>query len=434
MQKTYIKTIIDHLTQIFKTKDIRDKIFFSLVILVIFRLLAAIPVVGITAEAIKSLFAGSGFGDIVSTVSGGVLETASLVAIGLGPYINASVILQLLGSVIPKLEELKKEGSEGRRVISMWTRFLTVPMAILQSFVIYTTLRGTTGPDGLPLIQQLTTIQLLAMSSALSGGAILMMWLSELVAESGIGQQGSSYIIFIGIVANIPGLIMQNFQYMDLFEKFMLFTVYLVIIFAVIFITETEKRVRVQYSRRVRTTGQAYESFIPLKLTQFGVMPVIFAISLFSFPQLVAKFLLSRSLGDSVNWWSTQIISVLGNPWISNLGIFVLIVGFSFFYLTVVFNTDEQAEQLQKNGAFIPGIRPGKSTSSFLRKESFKLTIVGSVFLAFLAILPNLLKIAGVEYVAIISGTGFLIAVGTLLDMKRQIESMIVVRGYDRYM
>jgi preprotein translocase subunit SecY len=358
MQKTYINIITDRFVQIIKTKEIRDKIFFSLIILVVFRLLAAIPVVGITADAIKSLFAGNGFGDIVSTVSGGVIETASLVAIGLGPYINASVILQLLGSVIPKLEELRKEGAEGRRVISMWTRFLTVPMAILQSFVIYTTLRGFNGADGLPLIAQLSTLQLLAMSGALSGGAILMMWLSELVAESGIGQQGSSYIIFLGIVANIPGSITKNFQFMDTFEKIMLIVVYLAIIFAVIFITESEKRVRVQYSRRVRTTGQAYESFIPLKLTQFGVMPVIFAISLFSFPQLISQFLLSRNINESVNWWSNQIISTMSNPWFNNIGIFVLIIAFSFFYLTVVFNTDEQAEQLQKNGAFIPGIRP----------------------------------------------------------------------------
>jgi preprotein translocase subunit SecY len=434
MQKSYINVLSDRLVQIIRTKEIRDKIFFSLVILIVFRLLAAIPVVGITADAIKSLFSGNGFGDVVSTVSGGVLETASLIAIGLAPYINASVMLQLLGSVIPKLEQLKKDGTEGRKIISMWTRFLTVPMAILQSFAIYATLRGYVGADGLPLVPQLSTLELLAMSAALSAGAILMMWMAELVAESGIGQQGSSYLIFLGIIAGVPGLITQNFQYMDTFEKIMLVVVYLIIIFAVIFITESEKRIKVQYSRRVRTTGQAYDSFIPLKLTQFGVMPVIFAMSLFTFPILISQFLIGRNINPDVNYWSQQVQIFLQNPWVSNIGQFLLIIAFSFFYLTVVFNTDEQAEQLQKNGAFIPGIRPGKPTSEFLRKESFRLTIVGSIFLGFLAILPNLLQLGGVEYVAIISGTGFLIAVGTLLDMKRQIGAMVVVKGYDRYL
>lgn len=433
MQKTYISNILDKFKQIVRSKEIRDRVFFSLVILVVFRALAAIPVVGITADAIKSLFSGNGFGDIVSTVSGGVLETASLVAIGLAPYINASIMLQLLSSVIPKLEELKKEGAEGRKVISMWTRILTVPLAILQSFAIYATLRGFAGADGLPLIQQLSTLELLAMSAALSSGAILMMWMAELISESGIGQ-GSSYLIFIGIISGVPGLITQNFRFMDTFEKILLVAIYLLIIFSVVFILESEKRVKVQYSRRVRTTGQAYESFIPLKLTQFGVMPVIFAMSLFSFPQLIAQFLQGRNINENVNLWSAKIIEFMGDPWFYNIGVFLLIVGFSFFYLTVVFNTDEQAEQLQKNGAFIPGIRPGKHTSQFLRKESFKLTAVGGVFLGFLAILPNLMQIGSLEYVAIISGTGFLIAVGALLEIKRQIESMVVVRGYDKYL
>jgi len=412
--------------QIFKSPEIRDKIFFSLMILVVFRALAAIPVVGIPANAISDLLSGSGFGDIMSIVSGGVLESASIVAIGLGPYINASVILQLLGSVIPKLEELRKEGTQGRRKLSMYTRILTVPLAILQTFVIYSTLRGYN------LMPELSTIQLVAMSATLTGGALLMMWFGELISEDGLGG-GSSYLIFLGIISSIPGLFRDNIVTMDIIEIIIFIVIYVAIIVSVVFITESERRVKIQYSRRVRETGSTYESFVPLKLTQFGVMPVIFAISLFSFPQLVADFLVSRNINDQVTAISESVVNILSNPYVYNIGTFLLIVAFSFFYVTIVFNTDELAENLQKQGAFIPGIRPGKPTSEYLRKASFKLTAVGAAFLGLLAILPGLLSLAGVIQTSLVSGTGFLIAVGTVLEIKRQIESMIVVRGYDQY-
>ncbi|MBI2357158.1 preprotein translocase subunit SecY [Candidatus Dojkabacteria bacterium] len=419
------KHILNTLRLYLRTEDIRKKIFFSVLILVVFRVLAAIPVVGIPANAIATLFSGSSFGDLLSTISGGVLETASIAAIGLTPYINASITLQLLTPVIPKLDELKKEGSNGRRLISMYTRWLTVPLAILQSFIIYSTLRGFN------LMPVLEPMELIAMSATLTAGSIVIMWLGELVSESGLGN-GSSYIIFLGILAGIPGALTNNLQIMDVTQKVVFILLNLLLVATVVLITEAERRVKVQYSRRVRSVGSA-ESYIPLKLTQSGVMPVIFAISLMSFPDLIARFLLSRNINDSVNLISTNIISFLGNPYAQNIGIFVFVILFSFFYVTVVFNTDEISENLQKNGGFIQGIRPGKSTSKYLRNISFRLTAVGAGILALLSVLPNVLLATGIITQSLITGTGMLIMVGVVLDIRRKLKSMAVVKDYGRY-
>ena len=417
---------IETVKRIFTTKEIQKKMLFSLIILLAYRFLAATPVTGITSEAISKLFEGSNFGNLLSTVSGGVLETASIAAIGLSPYINASIILQLLGTVIHKLEELQKEGAEGRRIISMYTRLLTVPLAIMQSFVIYSTLRG------FGLITQLDTLHLVTMIASLTAGSIIVMWFAELISESGIGG-GSSFLIFLGIIAGIPGTLRSNFMLMDPLQRAVLIIITLLLIISVIYISEAERRIRVQYSRRVRTGG-AMDSYIPIKLTQFGVMPVIFAISLLSFPQLIGRFILTRDVSDKVINITNSVMSFLDNPLYNNILTFVLIIAFAMFYLTVVFKTDELAENLQKQGGFIPGIRPGKRTSEYLRNISFKLAIIGAVFLAFISILPNIMIQLGMITTTIISGTGLLIMVSVVLNVRREVSSMIVVRDYSKYL
>lgn len=417
---------IEVVRRIFRTEEIRKKIIFSLIILLAYRLLAAIPVVGIPADAIKKLFEGSNFGDMLSTVSGGVLETASIAAIGLSPYINASIIFQLLGSIVPKFEEMRNEGPEGRRKISMYTRLLTVPLAIAQSFVIYSTLRG------FGLIGSLEPLTLVVMVATLTAGSILVMWFSELVSESGVGG-GSSYLIFLGIVAGIPGTISSNFSTMDTLQKLIFIIITTLLVISVVFITEAQRKVKVQYSRRVRAGG-AMDSYIPIKLVQFGVMPVIFAVSLLSFPQLIGKFVLSRDVSETIIDIVTKVMAFLNNPYFNNILTFILIVGFAFFYLTVVFKTDELAENLQKQGGFIPGIRPGKTTSKYLRKVAFRLASVGAIFLGIISILPSIFVSAGLMTTAVITGTGLLIMVNVVLDIRRQVSSMIVVRDYDRYL
>lgn len=421
-----MKNIKERIRSIFRTKEIKEKIIFSLLILIFYRVLSAIPVSGIPAEAIVKLFEGTGFGDILSTVSGGVLETASIVAIGLTPYINASIIFQLLGTVIPQLEELGKEGAEGRRKISMYTRIVTVPLAILQSFVIYSTLRG------FGLIETLGTLELVAMSATLTAGSMIMMWFGELVSEDGIGG-GSSYLIMLGILSGIPGTLRSNFLTMDSFQKIVFILFSLILIIAVVVITETERQIKIQYSRRVRAGG-ALESYLPIKLTQSGVMPVIFAMSFLSFPQLIGKFIISKNFNETVTQVTTKVMELLENPYIFNGISFFLIVAFSFFYLTVVFKTEELAENLQKQGAFIQGIRPGENTAKYLRKVSFRLTSVGAIFLATLSILPDIFVRTGLISAAVFSGTGLLIVVGVILDVKRQVESMMTIRSYDKYL
>ena len=402
-----MKKLIERLKQIFKTKDIRDKIIFSLFILVVFRLLSSIPVAGIPADAIKSLFEGTSMGDVLSAVSGGVLETASIVAIGLTPYINASIIFQLLGTVIPALDETRKEGADGRRKISMYTRLLTVPLAILQSFVIYSTLLG------FGLITKLGPLDLATMVATFTAGSIMMMWFGELISESGLGG-GSSYLIMLGILSGIPGTVRSNFVMMDGLQKTLFVVLSLIMIVAVVIVTTAERRVKIQYSRRVRTGG-ALESYVPIKLTQSGVMPVIFAMAFLSFPQLVGKFLISKNFNPTVTDISQKVIDFLNNPYAKDILTFVLVIAFSFFYLSVVFKTDELAENLQKQGAFIQGIRPGEQTSQYLQKISLRLAAVGAIFLALLSILPDIFVRIGLVSGAVFSGTGLLIVVGVVL-------------------
>jgi len=421
-----MKKLIERLKQIFKTKDIRDKIIFSLFILVVFRLLSSIPVAGIPADAIKSLFEGTSMGDVLSAVSGGVLETASIVAIGLTPYINASIIFQLLGTVIPALDETRKEGADGRRKISMYTRLLTVPLAILQSFVIYSTLLG------FGLITKLGPLDLATMVATFTAGSIMMMWFGELISESGLGG-GSSYLIMLGILSGIPGTVRSNFVMMDGLQKTLFIVLSLIMIVAVVIVTTAERRVKIQYSRRVRTGG-ALESYVPIKLTQSGVMPVIFAMAFLSFPQLVGKFLISKNFNPTVTDISQKVIDFLNNPYAKDILTFVLVIAFSFFYLSVVFKTDELAENLQKQGAFIQGIRPGEQTSQYLQKISLRLAAVGAIFLALLSILPDIFVRIGLVSGAVFSGTGLLIVVGVILEVKRQVESMITTRSYDKYL
>lgn len=418
--------LIERIKHILKTKEIRSKILFSLLILLIFRLLSSVPVAGIPAEAIKSLFEGTSMGDVLSAVSGGVLETASIVAIGLTPYINASIVFQLLGTVIPALDETRKEGPEGRRKISMYTRLLTVPLAILQSFVIYSTLLG------FGLITKLGPLELATMVATFTAGSVVMMWFGELISESGLGG-GTSYLIMLGILAGIPGSIRSNFLTMDNLQKTLFIVISLIMVTSVVIITTAERRVKVQYSRRVRTGG-ALESYIPIKLTQSGVMPVIFAMAFLSFPQLVGKFLVSKNYNEGLTNIAQKIMDLINNPYIKDGLTFLLVIGFSFVYLSVVFKTDELAENLQKQGAFIQGIRPGENTSDYLRKISLRLAAVGAIFLALLSILPDLFVRVGLVNGAVFSGTGLLIVIGVILEVKRQVESMVTTRSYDRYL
>jgi len=422
-----LEGIREKVFQIFRNKDIRNKIKFSLLVLIFFRIMAAVPVPGVPLDALKQFFGDSGFGEVMSLVSGGVLENATMVAIGLGPYINASVIFQLLGSVIPKIEELQKEGAQGRRVINMYTRFLTVPLAIMQSFVIYSVLQQY------GIMSELSALDLVNMIATLSAGAVVMMWMGELVSEMGVGG-GSSLLIFAGILSGIPGSLKTNLLSMGGAEVAVLVGSVVALLLAVVFVTQAERRGPIQFARRVRSVGAAAESHIPLKLNQSGVMPVIFAMSLLSFPQLIAQFLVGDNIPEVIRNASGWLMTHLENPYTYNGLLFVFIFGFSIFYTFVVFNPANVSENLQKQAAFIPGVRPGQQTTKYLSRSAMRLAVVGAIFLAVIAILPSIAQEMGLISSSIISGTGILIVVGTVLDMKRQVESMVVTRSYESYL
>lgn len=413
--------------KIVNTKEIRDKIWFTLLIIILFRLMAAIPVPGVPLDSLKQFFGDSEFGEVMSLVSGGVLQNTTIVAIGLGPYINASVIFQLLGSLIPKIEELRKEGEQGRRILNMYTRLLAIPLAVLQSFVIYSLLQRY------GIIDKLATLDLINMIVTLTAGAAIMMWMGELVSEMGIGG-GSSLIIFVGILAGIPGSLTTNIGSMSTQDIAILVTGVILVVLLVVFITEAERQIPIQFARRVRGGGSAVKSHIPLKLNQSGVMPVIFAMSLLSFPQLIGRFLTGDKIPEFIRTSSDWIVEQLQNPYIYNGSLFTLIVLFSLFYTFVVFNPQEIAENLQKQAAFIPGIRPGRKTVAYLTTSAARLAIAGSLFLAFIAILPSVAQELGLISSSIISGTGILILVNTILTMRREVESMVVTRSYESYL
>jgi len=416
------------LKNILSSKEIKKKIFLSLLVIIVFRFLASVPVIGMTVEAMKGLLDQYASSDAFTIFSSGGLETASVIAIGIGPYISASIMLQLMESVIPKLAEWRKEGSEGQRKITMYTRIITVPLAILQSFVIYGTLQGLVR-DMVPL----TAFELAGFVATLTAGAMLIMWIAEKVGEDGLSN-GSSYLIFLGILSGVLSKVTANLANADSFE-IVIFTIVLVLIIAtVVLVTDAERRIKLLYSRRVGTTSGA-DNYLPIKITQFGVMPVIFASALLTFPIYIGSFITaSDKMPEGLVTWTSGMITFLRNDLVQDIGTFIMVLLFSFFYISIVFKTDDVAENLQKQGAFIPGIRPGVQTEKFLRQTSYRLTAFGGLFLAILAVLPQLFYQTGMVNSRIMSGTGLLIVIGVALDIRRKLESMVVVRAYDRFL
>lgn len=423
-----LKTI----ASIFKDKDVRKKLLFTVAALVIFRILAAVPTPGLDREALAQLFDQSSFSQILSLVTGNVLEQASIVAIGLGPYINASVIIQLLATVVPSLESLQEQGTAGQMKLSQYTRFLTVPLAVIQSFVIYTILRQGVGSLS---IQQLQPIELIVMIATLTGGALILMWIGEVITEASL-TNGVSLIIGAGVLAAIPGAVNQDLKFLDSIEQIILFGGFILIMMIIVLVNESQRKVVVQYASRVRGSRNVggTSSHLPLKLNQAGVMPVIFAISFLSFPALVAQIFVGSQFPQTVRDVASWLTGFATNsPFLYNFILFALILGFSFFYMFVVFNPEKIANNLKKQGGFIPGIRPGVQTEEYLRKIMWRTGFIGGIFLASIAVLPTLANSA-IEVATIgVSGTGLLILVSVILDIKRKTESLLVTKSYSDY-
>jgi preprotein translocase subunit SecY len=418
---------------IWQSPDLRKRILFTALIILIFRLAAFIPTPGVDPTAVRSLFAGNQLLSLLDVFSGGTLSNFSIIGLGLNPYINASIIMQLMQMVFPKLEELSKEGDYGRRKINQYTRYLTVPLAAVQAYAFIIFLSKSQG-----LVHISSPLQLAAMITTLTAGTVFLMWLGELLTESGIGN-GISVIIFSGILARIPVAFGQTFSVADpskILNIVLIVGLGALVIAAVVFVNEGMRMIQVQYARRVRpdgTAGSAQSTYLPLRVNQAGVIPIIFASSLLLIPNLLANFL------STVNNPTAQAISHNVTNFLQNLMwygaiYFVLTVLFTFFYTAVTFNPEKIAEDIKKYGGFIPGVRPGAATADYLNYILTRITVAGSIFLGTIAVLPFVLQQTTGITTLVVGGTGLLIVVSVVLEATKQLQSMLVMRHYEGFL
>ncbi|HET9876224.1 MAG TPA: preprotein translocase subunit SecY [Mycobacterium sp.] len=431
-----------------RTVDLRRKILFTIGIIVLYRLGAAIPSPGVDYPNVQQCIKQVSGGDaaqvysLINLFSGGALLQLTVFAIGVMPYITASIIVQLLTVVIPRFEELRKEGQSGQNKMTQYTRYLTVALAILQatSIVALAANGGLLQGCNLDIIADQSVFTLIVIVLVLTGGAVLVMWMGELITERGIGN-GMSLLIFVGIAARIP---VEGKSILDS-RGGLVFTMVcvaaLIIVVGVVFVEQGQRRIPVQYAKRMvgRRMYGGTSTYLPLKVNQAGVIPVIFASSLIYIPQLVTQLVRSGSGGLSNSWWDKFVSSYLSDP--SNLVYiavyFGLIIFFTYFYVSITFNPDERADEMKKFGGFIPGIRPGRPTADYLRFVLNRITLPGSMYLGVISVLPNLfLQMGNTGTVQNLpfGGTAVLIMIGVGLDTVKQIESQLMQRNYEGFL
>lgn len=416
-----------------KHKDLRSKILITLFMLVIVRLLIFIPIPLIQPTALQQLFSQNEFLGFLNIFSGGGLENFSIISMGVSPFITASIIMQLLGIVIPSLEELQKEGEYGQRKINQYTRLLSLPFGVIQAYGVLLLLRQN------GVLPTWTPADLVATLIMMSAGSMFLMWMGEIITEKGIGN-GISLIITLSILGSFPlqmqSLIatLQTGGNMNMLA--LLATVFLASIVLVIIINEAKRLIPVSYARKQRYSNGnfgAVASYLPIKVNTAGVIPIIFAIALLTMPAFLGQlFANARTdwLANAANWLTTHFQP---NTLAYNLTYFVLIFGFTYFYTYIVFKPDQVAENLQKQNGFIPGVRPGNETVQFVKNIISRVTLLGAIFLAVIAILPALLSNQFPDSSILLSGTSLLIVVSVILETSRQIQSQYLMRTYDAY-
>ncbi|HBT81681.1 preprotein translocase subunit SecY [Candidatus Giovannonibacteria bacterium RIFCSPHIGHO2_01_FULL_48_47] len=420
---------MEKLWLIFKDKDLRKKILFVLGALAVFRIAAALPIPGVDLLRLKSFFEGNQFLGLLNLFSGGALDNLSVVMLGVGPYITSSIIMQLLTMIFPRLKEMyHEEGEEGRRRFNQYSRFLTVPLAVLQGFALLTLLerQGVLGALSLP--ERLVNVAVVA------AGSIFLMWLGELISEYGIGN-GISLLIFAGIVSGVPVSIQQTFL---AFEPSQLPVILgflaagLAIIAGVVIISEGERPIPVSYAKRIRGMRiyGGVSTHLPLRVNQAGVIPIIFALSILLFPQMLINFI-AQSQNEILRSVANAILGFLGSTLFYSLAYFILVFLFTYFYTAVTFDPEQISSNLQKSGAFVPGIRPGRPTADFLSRVLTRITLIGALFLGLIAVMPLVMQAATGLAALTIGGTGLLIVVSVVLETVKQVEAQLVMREYE---
>ncbi|MBD3244731.1 MAG: preprotein translocase subunit SecY [Candidatus Moranbacteria bacterium] len=416
-------------SQVFKSKELRNKILSVLGMLVIFRLIASVPVPGIDVEKVKDFFASDQFLGMLNVFSGSGMSNFSIVMLGVGPYITASIIMQLMTMVIPQVEKwYREEGEAGRQKFNQITRMITVPISFLQGFAMISFLRGA------QVIGDLSSFETFQIILTVTAGTIFLMWIGELITEKGIGN-GISLLIFAGIVSGLPGVVNQLIVTWDeskLLTYLGFLAATIAVIYAIIFVTEGQRNIPVSYARRVRGEKSmgGSNTYLPIRVNQAGVIPIIFAMSIMLFPQAVSKFLLGSD-NETFRNIANGIISFLNNYFLYGIIYFALVVGFTFFYTKITFEPKNIAENLQKNGGYIPGIRPGEKTQIYLNNIVNRTTLAGALFLGLVAVLPFVMQgITGIQTLSI-GGTSLLIVVSVVIETIKQIEGQLIMRSYE---
>lgn len=416
--------------KIFGLPDLRRRILFALFLLVIARLLAHVPLPGVDLEELRNFFGRNQIFGLYNMFSGGAMENFSIIMMGVGPYITASIIMQLLAMVIPALGEIQKEGASGQEKINYWTRILTVPLAFIQSYAMLKLLQSQ------QIVISWTSFELVVMLTSITAGTILLMWLGELISENGIGN-GVSLIIALGIIAGIPTQVRNTLAILDTTKLIGLIIFGLIalgVVILIVIVNEGQRKLPVSYARRVRGLKSygGVESHLPIRVNNGGVIPIIFAMSMMIFPGVAAKFLSqarSEWLSTAANWLS----NLFANSWFYGIAYFLLVIIFTFFYSGIVLKPPEIAENLQKQGGFIPGIRPGKETAQYLGRIISRINLTGAAFLGLVAILPYIVQSLTKITTLFLGGTGILIMVSVIIETMRQIQAQLLMRQYEMY-
>ncbi len=417
--------MLDTLKNALKIDELRRKITFTLAMIFIFRVGAHIPVPGINSAQLEKLFGNNALFGFFDVISGGSFKKFTIFAMSITPYINASIIMQLLTVVIPKLERLAKEGEEGRKKITQYTRYLTVVLAFIQGLGTSVALRSA--------LVKPSVWNYLLVAITITAGTTLLMWIGEQITEKGIGN-GISLIIFAGIVSRLPGATANIVAYLkagtiNIFSVILLLVIAAIVIAAIVIVQQGQRRIPVQYAKRVvgRRVYGGQSTHLPLRVNQAGVIPIIFASSILMFPEQIARWF----TGNRVAEWYLSVFS-WGQP-LNALFYALLIIGFTYFYTAVIMNPVDISDNIKKYGGFIPGIRPGRPTAEYISRVMGRITLAGAVFLALIAVLPNFVMVATKIPNISFGGTALLIAVGVALDTMKQVESHMLMRSYQGF-
>lgn len=420
----------DRILRIWHIKDVRNNILFVIAMLVLFRIVAHIPVPGVDVANLRNFLQGNQILGLLNVFSGGTMENFSLVMLGVAPYITASIIFQLLTMVIPSLEELSKEGEMGQRRISMYTRLASVPLALLQAYGTIKLLNNSS----FQIFDNLTPFTYVSIMVTITAGTVFLMWIGELITERKVGN-GISLLIFAGIVSSLPSAVQTfavNYSPSELYRYLAFAAVGVITIVGVVVVSEGQRNIPVSYPRQSRGGMQSGSSqtHLPLRVNMAGVIPIIFAISVILFPSMIAQFFTANA--GILGRVARATVELSQNQLIYGIVYFILVFGFTYFYTAVVFQPQKMAENLQRQGAFIPGIRPGKETESYLARTMNRLLFLGALFLGAIAVLPLAVQgFSGTQSLAI-GGTSLLIVVSVAIETAKQINAQLTMHEYDR--